>query len=227
MPALLPAYSFLLGLIALLGFAALAAGIVTKDTSAAVPLLFLRIFPESFAGFCLAAIAIGALVPAAIMSIAAANLFTRNLLGECRRTPMSAGAESQTAKLASLLIKFGALLFVLYLPTAYAIQLQLLAGMWIVQLFPAVVLGVFTRFFNGWALLVGWAVGMFSATYMAVLLQLKGSVFPVHFAGHVYPMYAAIPALAYNLMFALVGTLLARVLGAAPNAELAAQQPAS
>ena len=80
--AMLPAYSFLLGLIALLGYVALAAGVVTKDTSAAVPLLFLKMFPEWFAGFCLAAVAIGALVPAAIMSIAASNLFTRNLYGE-------------------------------------------------------------------------------------------------------------------------------------------------
>src|SRR6201997_4270918 len=69
--AMLPAYSFLLGLIALLGYVALAAGVVTKDPNTAVPLLFLKMFPEWFAGFCLAAVAVGALVPAAIMSIAA------------------------------------------------------------------------------------------------------------------------------------------------------------
>jgi len=218
--ALLPAYSFVLGLIALLGFAALAAGIVTKDNSAAVPLLFLKIFPESFAGFCLAAVAIGALVPAAIMSIAAANLFTRNLLGECRRTPMSAGAESTVAKVASLVIKFGALLFVLRLKSEYAIEMQLLAGMWIVQLFPSVVLGVFTRFFNGWALLAGWAAGMAWATQMAVSLQLKGSVYTIHLFGHPYAMYAAIPALVMNLLISLAGTLLARVLRAPENPEL-------
>ncbi len=220
--ALLPAYSFVLGLIALLGYAALAAGIVTKDTSAAVPLLFLKIFPESFAGFCLAAIAIGALVPAAIMSIAAANLFTRNLLGEWRKTPMTAGAESTTAKIVSLLIKFGALAFVLYLPTSLAIQLQLLAGMWIVQLFPSVVLGVFTRFFNGWALLAGWAAGMAWATQMAIALQLKGSVYPVHLFGQTYAMYAAVPALLLNLIVSAAGTLLARALHAPANPELPA-----
>ena len=36
-------------------------------------------FPAWFAGVAFAAIVIGALVPAAIMSIAAANLFTRNI----------------------------------------------------------------------------------------------------------------------------------------------------
>jgi solute:Na+ symporter, SSS family len=63
---MLPAYSFLLGLIALLGYLALAAGVVTKDPNSSVPLLFLKMFPEWFAGFCLAAVAIGALVPAAV-----------------------------------------------------------------------------------------------------------------------------------------------------------------
>ena len=87
--AMLPAYSFLLGLIALLGYLALAAGVTTKNTSEAVPLLFLKMFPEWFAGFCLSAVAIGALVPAAIMSISASNLFTRNLYGAFARKPMS------------------------------------------------------------------------------------------------------------------------------------------
>jgi SSS family solute:Na+ symporter len=212
--ALLPAYSFLLGLIALLGLAALAAGIATgKDTSAAVPLLFLKIFPEWFAGFCLAAIAVGALVPASIMSIAAGNLFTRNLIGECRTTRMSDRLESTTAKIVSMLVKFGALTFVLWMPTTYAIQMQLLGGLWMSQLFPSVVIGAFTRWLNPWALLGGWAAGMAVGTGMAVSLGLKSSVYPLHFAGHVYPMYAAVPALLLNLLVSAGLTLAIRALG--------------
>src|SRR3954454_23410273 len=71
--ALLPAYSFLLGLLALLGFAAIAAGIKVDNPQQSVPALFDQEFPSWFAGVAFAAIAIGALVPAAIMSIAAAN----------------------------------------------------------------------------------------------------------------------------------------------------------
>ena len=209
--ALLPAYSFLLGLIALLGLGALAAGIVTKDTSAAVPLLFLKVFPEWFAGFCLAAIAVGALVPASIMSIAAANLFTRNLLGECRQTRMSDKLESSTAKIVSLLVKFGALAFVLWMPTTYAIQMQLLGGIWMAQLFPSVVVGAFSRWFNPWALLGGWAAGMGWGTWMAVQLQLKSSVYPLHLFGHTYAMYAAVPALLANLAVSAAGTVAVRV----------------
>ncbi len=208
--ALLPAYSLLLGLIALLGYFALTAGITTKDTSAAVPLLFLKMFPEWFAGFCLAAIAVGALVPAAIMSIAAANLFTRNLLGEFRHTPLTPQGESSVAKIVSLVVKFGALVFVLGLPTPYAIEMQLLGGIWIAQLFPSVVIGAFTRWMNPWALLTGWAAGMATGTWMAASLSLKSSVYPLHLFGGVYPMYAAVPALLLNLLVSIVVTLLLR-----------------
>ena len=210
--ALLPAYSFLLGLIALLGYIAITAGIATKDTSAAVPLLFLKMFPEWFAGFCLAAIAVGALVPAAIMSIAASNLFTRNILGECRRIPMSANSESTAAKLTSLFIKFGALAFILTIKTVYAIQMQLLGGIWMAQLFPSVVIGAFTRWFNPWALLCGWAAGMSWGTWMAAQLSLKSSVYPLHLFGSTYAMYAAVPALLLNLAVSVLITLILRAL---------------
>ena len=215
--AMLPAYSFLLGLIALLGYVALAAGIVVPlvagkpDTSSAIPLLFLKMFPEWFAGFCLSAIAIGALVPAAIMSIAASNLFTRNIWGEFARTPMTPRQESTMAKLVSLVVKFGALVFVLYLPTTYAIEMQLLGGIWMAQIFPAVVCGIFTRFFHPWALFAGWLVGMTSGTWMAASLGLKSSLYPVPYLGR---MYAAVPALLLNLAVAALLTLLLRAIKA-------------
>jgi SSS family solute:Na+ symporter len=142
---------------------------------------------------------VGALVPAAIMSIAASNLFTRNLWGEFLKRKMLPSEESAMAKIVSLVVKFGALVFVLGLPTTYAIELQLLGGIWIGQIFPAVVLGVFTRWFNPWALLVGWAAGMASGTGMAVAMGLKSSVYPIHFMGGTYAMYAAVPALVLNL----------------------------
>ena len=211
--AMLPAYSFLLGLIALLGYLALAAGVQTKDTSSAVPLLFLKMFPEWFAGFCLAAVAIGALVPAAIMSIAASNLFTRNLYGSFVRKKMEPHEESQMAKIVSLVVKFGALVFVLRLPAPFAIEMQLLGGIWIGQMFPSVVIGAFTRWFHPWALIAGWAAGMASGTAMAASLGLKSSVYPFHlpmFLGGTYAMYAAVPALLLNLAVSAVLTVVFR-----------------
>lgn len=217
--AMLPAYSFLLGLIALLGYVALASGVVAKNPNEAVPLLFLSAFPEWFGGFCLAAIAVGALVPAAIMSIAAANLFTRNMYGAFSRTKLTPKGESEMAKVVSLLVKFGALVFVLKLPATYAIEMQLLGGIWICQMSPSLVIGLFTRWFNPWALLVGWMVGMASGTGMVWELGMKGSVYPVHLFGGVYGMYAAVPALLLNLAVAAVLTVVLKGFKAAQGVD--------
>ncbi|HZY61246.1 MAG TPA: sodium:solute symporter [Edaphobacter sp.] len=217
--AMLPAYSFLLGLIALLGYLALAAGITTKNTSEAVPLLFTRMFPEWFSGFCLSAIAVGALVPAAIMSISASNLFTRNLYGAFARKPLSPEGESKMAKLVSLVIKFGALIFVLRLPVAYAIDMQLLGGIWIAQLFPAVVIGAFSRWLHPWALLAGWAVGMSAGTGMVISVGMKSSVYPLHLFGQTYAMYAAVPALLLNLLVSAALTLAFRASGSGKTSD--------
>jgi solute:Na+ symporter, SSS family len=213
--ALMPAYNLLLGLIALLGYVAIAAGVRTANTSSAVPMLLTTVFPSWFAGFCLAAIAIGALVPAAIMSIATANLFTRNLYGELLHrsffsAAMTGGQEAAMAKLISLAIKLGALAFVLMARAQFAIELQLLGGVWILQLFPAVVGGLFLRFFQGPALLCGWVCGMAAGTAMVASLGLRSSTYPFHFAGHVYGIYAALPALALNLLLACVLSPLVR-----------------
>ncbi len=200
--ALLPAYSLLLGMLALLGYVALSVGITSPDRSAIIPLLFIRMFPEWFAGFCLAAVAVGALVPAAIMSIAAANLFTRNLWGEFARTPLTPAKEAAQAKAVSLLVKVGALAFVLETPGSYAIEMQLLGGIWIAQLFPAVICGAFLkRHLHPWAVFAGWVAGMACGTAMAVALDFKGSgVYPLHLFGQTWAMYAVLPSLALNLV---------------------------
>jgi SSS family solute:Na+ symporter len=225
--ALMPAYNLLLGFIALLGFVALAAGVHTANSSATVPLLLTSMFSPWFAGFCLAAIAIGALVPAAIMSIATANLFTRNLYGELlhgsfSKTPMTGGQEAAMAKLISLAIKLGALAFVLLVRSQYAIELQLLGGVWILQVFPAVVGGLFTRFLHGPALLCGWFAGMAAGTAMVGSLGLKSSIYPLHIAGQVYGLYAALPALVLNLAVAGLVSLALKMAGHKPPVDLTA-----
>ena len=156
----LPAYSLALGLIALLGLMALAAGVKVDTPQDAVPQLVLWAFPDWFAGFCFAAIALGALVPAAVMSIGAANTFTRNIWKPFINPEMTPHEESVLAKLASLVVKIGALGVIFFMPTQFALDLQLLGGVWMVQIFPAMILGLFTRWFSGSALLIGWAAGM-------------------------------------------------------------------
>ena len=226
--AMLPAYSFLLALIALLGYMALAAGVDKNPAYAAgfkqyganfaVPALFLDSFPPWFAGFAFASIAIGALVPAAIMSIAAANLFTRSIYREYLRPGCTDKEEATAAKVASLVVKFGALVFILYLPAKYAIDMQLLGGLWILQTLPAVVVGLYTTRLHRWGVLAGWAAGMGSGTWMVRAMQFK-SVFPLHVGSLTVPGYAALWALAVNLVVAVVATLVLDAAGAARGTD--------
>ncbi|MCY0901032.1 MAG: sodium:solute symporter [Firmicutes bacterium] len=218
--ALLPAYSFVLGLIALLGYMAIAAGLHPKTPTLAVPLLFLKEFPSWFVGVAFAAIAIGALVPAAIMSIAAANLFTRNVYREYIRPHCTDRQESRVAKLTSLVVKLGALIFIVFLPNTFIINFQLLGGVWILQTLPAVVFGLYTRWFRGAALFVGWLSGMGVGTYMAIAQSFKSSIFPVDLFGVTVSAYAAVWALAVNLIVAVVLTLILRAVSQGETADL-------
>src|SRR5581483_2911677 len=199
--ALLPGYSLMLGLLALLGFFAIAAGVKQFGNNFAVPALLLHSFPSWFVGIAFAAIGIGALVPAAIMSIAAANLYTRNIHREFINKNPTDQQEAQMAKWVSLIVKAGALVFILFVPTKYAIYLQLLGGIWIIQTLPAVMLGAYTRWFNDWALLVGWAVGTAVGTWMAVSVNFAAA-FPLAFAGWTFPGYTAFYTVVLNLIVA-------------------------
>jgi SSS family solute:Na+ symporter len=201
----LPAYTLLLGLVALLGYMAIADNIKVADPNEVVPTLFLRIFPEWFAGFSFAAIAIGALVPAAIMSIGAANLFTRNLWKPLVRPGITPPQEATAAKIISLLVKLGALLFVFFLPIQYAIDLQLLGGIWILQIFPSVVLGLYRLPLSARPLFLGWLVGMMVGTWSFVLAGLK-PVLSIPIFGGSYAIYIGVLALAGNLVISLGGS---------------------
>jgi len=99
-------------------------------------------------------------------------------------------------------------------PTQYAIQLQLLGGIWIIQTLPAVLIGAHTRWFNSWALLAGWAVGTFTGTAMAVAAHLTPT-YPLTFGSFSFPGYAAFYTVILNVLLAAALTPLFNALGAA------------
>jgi SSS family solute:Na+ symporter len=205
----MPAYSLALGLLALMGYMAIAAGVSampeyaagfsTFKANYAVPALLLHTFPSWMVGVSFAAIAIGALVPAAIMSIASANLFTRNIYREYFRPDCTPREESHMAKIVSLVVKAGGLLFIVLLPQTYAIVLQLLGGVWISQTLPAVLLGLYLRWLRPSALLLGWAAGIATGTWMVAQSSFKSATFVLTLFGTAAPCYAAVAALAVNL----------------------------
>jgi len=145
-------------------------------------------------------------VPAAIMSIAAANLFSRNIYREFINPNCDGLQEARTAKTMSLVAKVGALMFIIFLPHEYAIQMQLLGGIWIIHTFPAVIFGLYTRWLNSKALLIGWAAGMICGTWMAAANTFR-PIYPLDIFGTVVPAYIAIYSVLLNFAVSVVLTL--------------------
>ena len=231
----LPAYSLLLGLLALLGYVAIAAGVrpITNnatgrpDTNTIIPVLFDTQFSPWFAGITFAAIGIGALVPAAIMSIAAANMWTRNIYKAYLRRDATPAEEAKQAKLASLVVKLGAVLFVVAVDPQFSIDLQLIGGVIILQTLPAVGIALYTRWLHRWALVAGWLVGMSSGLYLlyqipnpaAKRLHFGGSALTLDrlsvFGWHLFPgstvqIYVGFVALVVNLLVTVIASVALR-----------------
>src|SRR5829696_4257261 len=225
----LPIYSLALGLIALLGFMAIAAGVtpIGTDGNTIVPVLFQEMFPSWFAGIAFAAIGIGALVPAAIMSIAAAKLFTRNIYKEYPKQ------EAQVAKIASLVVKLGAVAAILFLNPQFSIDLQLIGGVIILQTLPSVALGLYTRWLHRGGLVAGWVAGMAAGllmVYNTPKLNPDGTVAREHFGGSSFALselgldtkaavYAGLIALLVNLLVTVVVTLVLRAMRVADGVD--------
>ncbi|GAB7047790.1 sodium:solute symporter [Catenuloplanes indicus JCM 9534] len=235
--AALPLYTLTLGVLMLLGFAAIFSGIqpVGGDRNTVVPLWFNASFPEWCAGLAFAAIGVGAMVPAAIMSIAAANLFTRNIYREYLRPDASEAEETTVSKVASLTVKFGAVLVILLLNTQFAVDLQLIGGVVIMQTLPAVAIGLYTNWMHRWALAAGIGAGLAAGIAMLYQIpQLGGpdgvTVVREHFGGSAWPLsnlgldtrssiYVGIVALAVNLLVTALLTPILRGLDRRGDAD--------
>jgi SSS family solute:Na+ symporter len=239
----LPAYSLLLGLIALLGYMAIAAK--TKpitdsagkaDNNTIVPQLFDQMFPHWFAGVAFAAVAIGALVPAAIMAIAAANLFTRNIYKEYIRKDASHAEEATVSKIASLVVKIGAVLVILFISPQFSIDLQLIGGVIILQTLPAVAVALYTNWLHRWGLVAGWIAGMGTGLWMLWYVP-NAATKHAHFGGsnfalsHLFDptsiglnkattVYAGFLAVVANLVVAIIVTLICKAASAPDGVDI-------
>lgn len=227
--AALPLYTLCLGALMLVGFAAIFDGVtpIDGDDNTVVPQWFNISLPNWTAGLAFAAIGVGAMVPAAIMSIAAANLFTRNVYREFIRPDASEKEETFVSKMTSLAVKFGAVLVIVALDTQFAIDLQLIGGVLILQTLPAVALGLYTNWFHRWALLSGLIAGLvvgIGMLYQIPRYNPDGTIAKAHFGGSAWPLsnlgfetqstiYVGIVALAINLIITLALTLVFRGAG--------------
>ena len=163
------------------------------------------------------------------MSIAAANLWTRNIYKEYIRKDATSKQEAKQAKWASLVVKFGAVAFIFFVDPQFSIDLQLIGGVIILQTLPAVAIALYTRWQHSRALIAGWAVGMAWGLYLLYTIPNPANG-KLHFGGSALALsnvnlfgwhpfgvskiqiYVGIVALVANLIVVLVVTLVLRAM---------------
>ncbi len=227
----LPIYTLMLGFLALLGYAAISNGIqpIDGDRNTVIPRLLDTTFPAWSSGLALAAIGVGAMVPAAIMSIGAANLFTRDIYRVYLRPDATPAQEARVSKTVSLTTKIGALLVITLFDTQFAIELQLVGGVLILQTLPALALGLRNAWAHRLALAGGLVAGLVTGLVLLYQIPLLGgpkgtTVVHAHFGGSAWPLshlglhthasiYVGVVALAVNLLVTLVATPMLKRLG--------------
>jgi SSS family solute:Na+ symporter len=236
--AALPLYAVALGLMAMLGFFAIAQNVAPVgsnlakgqigDLNTVAPQLFHALFPAWTAGVAYAALAVAALIPAAVMSISAANLFTRSIYREYIRPDASVREEARVSRYASLVVKFGAVAFMLLINPGFSVNLQLIGGVIILQTIPAVFFGLLTGWFHRWALIGGLIAGLITGVGMLYSLpEVAGNgrtVVSAHFGGSSWPLsrfgvntaatvYVGLLALAVNVVIVVIATIVLRGIG--------------
>jgi len=119
----------------------------------------------------------------------------------------------------SLIVKLGALIFVLSLDRQNAINFQLLGGIWILQTFPSIVSACTTRWFHRWRC----SPAGRRMIYGTIAAYQQSSVATKHFGSSLDEIpglgnkgYIALTAFALNVLVAVVLTIALRA-GKAPE----------
>jgi SSS family solute:Na+ symporter len=197
----------------------------TGDANTIIPLLFHKIFPAWSAGIAYATLAIAALIPAAVMSITAANLFTRSIYCEYIRPRASGKEEARVSQWASLLVKFGGVVVVILLDTGLATDLQQIGGVVVLQILPAVLFGLYTAWFHRAALIAGLLGGLGFGIYLLYSIpqvSSAGKILRPHIGGTSWPLsrwgldspaslYVGLIAFAVNVVIVVAVTLVLRL----------------
>ncbi len=217
--SLLPIYSIGLAFLALFGILiyavpkALAIVKATGNGLLTIPALVVTTLPGWLAGIALLGIFVGGMVPAALMAIAGANLISRNIIREFKPN-INQTTEARMAKWISVALKFIALGFVFIAPLTFAIQLQLLGGIIILQVLPAVFLGLFTRKLDWKALTAGWAAGLITGIWLVLVANHFGHLTTSNFSTPMGLIYIGVISLSVNIIIAVAGSWAVSTMGA-------------
>lgn len=164
---LLPLYSITMPLVFFVGFAAVLVLPGLSNGDMAVLAMVRKTFPPWFLGVVGAAGALTAMVPVAMQLVAAATLFAKNLFRPILAPQMS---DRQVARLAKVMVFVlsSIAMFIAVHSSASVVSLVLLGLAGVAQLFPAVVLGLFSRRVTTSGVFAGVGTGIFVAAFLTL-----------------------------------------------------------
>lgn len=206
---LLPVYQLWLIFLAIFGLIALSEKLVpSKVSSLAFPMVLTTYFPPTFVIVAFAAIIIGAMIPAAIQALAAANLITRNIYLEFFNKNANEKRQVMIARIFVLVMIVLSLVFAIT-PAASGLIFYLLtmSYAWLLQTLPAIILSLYWPKLDKYSVASGWAVGIAFTTYGLFTVNFSSSLLP--WLGY---SYVGIVGLLLNLIVLLIVHGLVRVL---------------
>ncbi|MGC8649811.1 MAG: sodium:solute symporter family protein [Hydrogenobaculum sp.] len=168
-----------------------------------VPALIVSTMPQWFSGIALLGIFIGGLVPASIMAIASSNLMV-NILRELNIANSS--NETKIAKWFSFLFKLIPLFFVFVVPPTFAIALQLVGGIIVLQTLPSIFLGLFIKNLNKESLMVGLLAGIGFGVYELESVNHFGLIQNILMPSPFGPIFIGAAALGVNIAIVALGS---------------------
>ena len=155
----MPLYSITMPLMFIVGFCAVLVLPGLKDSNMALMTMVRKTFPAWFLGVVGGAGALTAMVPAAIQLLTSATLFAKNLFRPILAPNMTDGEVGRLAKLMVLLLT-GCALFLAIHSSLSLVSLLLIGYAGIAQLFPGVVLGLFSKRVTTVGVFAGIAAGI-------------------------------------------------------------------
>jgi solute:Na+ symporter, SSS family len=162
---LMPLYALTLALMLFVGLSAVLVLPSLSDGDLSLLAMVRKTFPAWFLGIVGGAGALTAMVAAAIQLLTGAALYAKNLFRPILAPQMNEGQVALLAKIMVVVLTSGALLLAIYTSTSL-VSLFLLGTAGVVQLFPGVVLGLFSRRVTTVGVLAGALTGFAVAAYL-------------------------------------------------------------
>ncbi len=169
----MPLYNIMLIFVTLLGFAALYIVPGLKNPNLAIPLMLYKTFGPYLSALFGGIIILGSMVPASIMAIASANLFTKNIYQNLIDPGISDKSQELMSKVSVAFIIALALLLSVIINPILIIKLQLIGGIIILQLFPVVFMPLFTNRISKIPASIALAGGLFTILYLLYVTHLN------------------------------------------------------